>query len=95
MLHPATDKAVKYIQSKLPKGFKPQVAMILGSGLSVLAEKMSVVADIAYGDIPEFFSSTVKGHAGRMLCGHIGDKAVVCMQGRVHLYEGASLDDIR
>ncbi|HYB20596.1 MAG TPA: purine-nucleoside phosphorylase [Thermodesulfobacteriota bacterium] len=69
---------------------KPQVGIILGTGLGGLAEKVSVAEEISYEDIPHFPRSTVDSHAGRLIFGQLGGKNVVVMQGRFHYYEGYS-----
>jgi len=69
---------------------KPQVGIILGTGLGALAEKVSVAEALSYEEIPHFPRSTVEGHAGRLIFGQLGGKNVVVMQGRVHYYEGYS-----
>lgn len=70
------------------------VAIILGTGLGGLAAEIDVEARIEYGDIPDFPVSTVESHAGRLLCGTLGGKTVVAMQGRFHRYEGYSLQQV-
>jgi len=87
--------AIERIRSQLPADFMPEVGLILGSGLGPLADQISLVAEISYRDIPGFFVSTVLGHAATMAFGYLDKRPVVCMKGRVHLYEGASLADIR
>ena len=72
----------------------PSVAIILGTGLGALAREIDTVATIEYGDIPGFPLSTVESHAGRLLCGRLGGKTVVAMQGRFHRYEGYSLREV-
>ena len=74
--------------------FKPQAALILGSGLGALADEIECVASIDYHEIPGFPVSTVAGHNGRFVFGLIGDTKVVIMQGRVHYYEGYSMEDV-
>jgi purine-nucleoside phosphorylase len=69
----------------------PDVAIILGTGLGRLAEEIDARAVIDYADIPGFPLSTVESHAGRLLCGALGGKTVIAMQGRFHRYEGYSL----
>jgi purine-nucleoside phosphorylase len=66
----------------------PTVAVILGTGLGALASDIDVRVSIDYREIPGFPQSTVESHAGRLLCGTLGGKAVIAMQGRFHLYEG-------
>lgn len=71
-------------------GFVPQVGLILGSGLGGLVEKIKVIARVSYRDCPGLFVSTVAGHAGEFVFGFLEDIPVMCMNGRVHLYEGAN-----
>lgn len=66
----------------------PKTALVLGSGLGGFGETMQVAAAIPYGEITGFPVSTVQGHAGKLLIGSAGSAPVVCMQGRMHLYEG-------
>ena len=76
-----------FIKQKLgPKA--PETAVILGSGLSGFASVLQDVTSIAYADIPDFPQSTVSGHKGQLLKGYLGDKEVLCLNGRFHLYEG-------
>jgi purine-nucleoside phosphorylase len=75
-------------------GARPDVAIILGTGLGRLAEEIEVQAVVEYGDIPNFPLSTVESHAGRLLCGTLGGKTVVSMQGRFHRYEGYTLQQV-
>ncbi len=74
--------------------FVPDVALILGSGLGALADEIDAVAAIDYHDIEGFPVSTVAGHKGRFVFGTFGDTKVVIMQGRVHYYEGYSIEDV-
>ncbi|MEW5917810.1 MAG: purine-nucleoside phosphorylase [Gemmatimonadota bacterium] len=69
----------------------PDVAIILGTGLGGLASRIESPVVIEYADIPDFPLSTVESHAGRLLCGTLGGKNVVAMQGRFHRYEGYTL----
>jgi purine-nucleoside phosphorylase len=73
---------------------QPRVGIILGTGLGGLAEEIQTEAAIAYEEIPHFPSSTVITHAGRLVCGKLGGKTVVAMEGRFHFYEGYSLQQI-
>jgi purine-nucleoside phosphorylase len=66
----------------------PAVAVILGTGLGGLAERIEVETSVPYTEIPHFPLSTVESHSGRLLFGRLGGKPVVAMQGRFHLYEG-------
>ena len=72
----------------------PAAGIILGTGLGGLAREIDVTATVEYGDIPGFPLSTVESHAGRLLCGTLGGKPVIAMQGRFHRYEGYSLQQV-
>jgi purine-nucleoside phosphorylase len=85
--------ATKFISEQVP-GFTPRVGIVLGSGLGGLADKIDAVASIEFKDIPDFPQSTVEGHAGRLIMGRLGGMPVVCMQGRIHLYEGIDPQDL-
>ena len=74
--------------------FEPRVGLILGSGLGGYAGNMKVVKEIPYGEIPGFPVSTVQGHDGRFLLGYIGNVPAVVMKGRVHYYEGYSMEEV-
>ena len=68
--------------------------IVLGSGLGAFAEQVADAAVIPYSDIPHFPTSSVSGHAGRLVLGKIGDARVAVMQGRVHYYEGYGLKEV-
>lgn len=85
-------KSYEYCKRKID--FTPKVALILGSGLGQFAETVDVVDEIPYSEIEGFPVSTVAGHNGRFLFGYIEDVPVVLMQGRVHYYEGYSMQDV-
>jgi purine-nucleoside phosphorylase len=70
---------------------KPQVGMILGTGLGGLVKQISAMESLSYEEIAHFPRSTVEGHAGRLIFGRLGGKSVVAMQGRAHFYEGHSI----
>lgn len=74
--------------------FVPKVALILGSGLGALADEIDVGSIVPYSEIEGFPVSTVAGHKGRFVFGHIGKTPVVIMQGRVHYYEGYTMSDV-
>lgn len=80
------EEAAAYIQSRT--SIQPEVGLILGSGLGVLADSIEEAVTIHYGDIPHFPVSTVEGHAGEMLVGTVGGRPVLMMKGRFHMYEG-------
>ncbi len=74
--------------------FRPRVGMILGSGLNALADSISDAVVIPYTEIPHFPLSTVQGHVGRLVAGHLEGQPVLVMQGRVHYYEGYSMAQV-
>ena len=82
----------KSIQEKVD--FKPEVALILGSGLGDYADTIDIKGTIDYNDIEGFPISTVKGHKGRFVFGYVNEVPVVIMQGRVHYYEGYDITDV-
>lgn len=81
-----------YILSRIKN--KPQIAVILGTGLGTLADYIEDRIVIKYKDIPHFPQSTVAGHAGEFIIGRIGDKNVIAMNGRFHYYEGYKMDEV-
>lgn len=85
-------QCVKAVREKTD--FVPEIALILGSGLGSYGEQMEIEAVVSYEELPGFPVSTVSGHAGRFLFGRVGGVKVVCMQGRVHLYEGYTPQDV-
>ncbi len=86
------NKCFKIIRSKTD--FVPSVAIVLGSGLGKYAQEIEIIQTIDYSDIDSFPVSTVKGHAGRFVFGYIDKVPVVLMQGRVHYYEGYSMEEV-
>ena len=74
--------------------FRPEAALILGSGLGALADEIETEAVVPYRELEGFPVSTVAGHKGRFVFGRIGGLPVVIMQGRVHYYEGYSMSDV-
>ena len=89
------DKLMKCFESvKKRIDFEPQVALVLGSGLGDYGDTMKIVDTLEYSEIEEFPVSTVPGHRGRFIFGYVGDVPVVCMQGRVHYYEGYEMSDV-
>ncbi len=80
--------------NQLWKG-NPKIGIILGTGLGEeLPSEMKIEAAINYSEIPHFPRSTVASHAGKLLCGHLQGKPVVAMQGRIHYYEGYTMQEI-
>ena len=89
------EKLLKCYESvKCKVDFKPEIALVLGSGLGDYAESIDVVATVNYNEIEGFPVSTVAGHKGRFVFGYIQGVPVVCMQGRVHYYEGYPMSDV-
>jgi purine-nucleoside phosphorylase len=85
------NNATAVVRAHLPEGWDPQVAVILGSGLGALADEVEAVASIPYAEIPGFVQSSVVGHVGRLVAGTLEGTQVLVMQGRLHYYEGYSL----
>ncbi|WP_243290136.1 purine-nucleoside phosphorylase [Bacillus sp. FJAT-47783] len=85
-------EAGQFLKDKFSK--TPEIGLILGSGLGVLADEIEESVKIPYQDIPGFPVSTVEGHAGQLVFGTLKGKTVVAMQGRFHFYEGYSLDKV-
>ena len=89
------DKLMKCFKSVKGRiDFEPQVALVLGSGLGDYADTMKIVNTLEYSEIEGFPVSTVPGHRGRFIFGDVGEVRVVCMQGRVHYYEGYAMADV-
>ena len=86
------DSAAQHLLSKTP--VKPKIGLVLGSGLGAFADQLSDAVRTPYAQIPGFPRSTAIGHAGQMVIGKAGDVAVAVMQGRVHLYEGYSVQEV-
>jgi purine-nucleoside phosphorylase len=92
MMEQKINETVEYIKQYLE--VEPEIALILGSGLGDLADEIESPIILNYEDIPNFPKSTVAGHKGRLIIGEIMGKCVVAMQGRVHFYEGYSMQEI-
>ncbi len=86
------EEAVAYLHQR---GFeKPEVGIILGTGLGKLIDEVSIEAEVSYNHIPNFPTATVEFHKGKLIYGSLEGKKVVLMQGRFHVYEGYSLRDV-
>jgi len=72
----------------------PTIGLVLGSGLGSFADELSEATRIPYANIPYFPLSTAVGHAGQLVIGNVGEVSVAAMQGRVHLYEGYSSNEV-
>jgi len=86
------NEAVAYIRTYLKE--TPEIGLILGSGLGVLADEVEDSVVIPFGEIPHFPVSTVAGHSGLLVAGRLEGKRVVVLKGRVHYYEGYSMRDV-
>ena len=86
------EKTVDYLKEK---GFKnPEVGIILGTGLGQLINEINIIKEVSYNHIPNFPTATVEFHKGKLIYGELAGKNVVVMQGRFHIYEGYSLQDV-
>jgi len=88
----AIEEAVSFIREK--SSLKPDVGVILGSGLGNVVDAVEIETAIPYGDIPGARASTVLGHQGRLILGRARRASVAIMQGRVHFYEGYEMDEV-
>jgi len=91
-LYERAEEAAEFLKTKAT--VKPRVGIILGSGLGEFAEQVMDAVAIPYAEIPHFPQSTVQGHSGRMVIGSLNGVEVVVMQGRVHAYEGYSMEEV-
>jgi len=85
-------KTTKYLQEK---GFEnPEIGIILGTGLGQLLDEIEIIREVSYNHIPYFPTATVEFHKGKLIYGILEDKKVIVMQGRFHVYEGYTLQDV-
>src|SRR5690349_11179758 len=91
-LYERAEHATRIIRSRI--GVEPRIAVVLGSGLGGFADDFENPVAIPYEDIPGFVRSTAQGHAGRLVVGTVDSVPVLAMQGRVHFYEGYSLEEV-
>lgn len=91
-LYAQLQETVAYLRTRCAE--VPKAAIILGSGLGSLADKLVDPISVPYADIPGFVASTAPGHAGRLIFGTLEGKLVVAMQGRFHYYEGHEMDRV-
>ncbi len=85
-------EAADFIRTKTD--FEPEFGLILGTGLGELGHRIETVCSLPYGEIPHFVESTATSHDGKLVFGTLGGRKVVAMQGRVHYYEGYSMQQI-
>jgi purine-nucleoside phosphorylase len=91
-LYERAEHATRVIRSRI--SVEPRIALVLGSGLGGFADEFEEAVGIPYEEIPGFMRSTAQGHAGRLVIGKIDSVPVLAMQGRVHYYEGYSLEEV-
>ena len=91
-LYERAEHATRVIRSRI--SVEPRIALVLGSGLGSFAGDFEEAVGIPYEEIPGFVRSTAQGHAGRLVIGKIDSVPVLAMQGRVHYYEGYSLEEV-
>lgn len=92
-LRDALNEAQAVMEERLG-GFKPEVGLILGSGLGPLAERIADTVFAPFGEVPGMGVSTASGHVGRFVAGTLGGKRVLAMQGRLHGYEGYTAQEV-
>ena len=86
------NETAKYLQDK---GFdNPEIGIILGTGLGKLVEEIDIIKEVSYNHIPNFPTATVEFHQGKLIFGILEGKKVIVMQGRFHIYEGYTLQDV-
>lgn len=88
-------EVMQVINRYAPRGFAPKVGMILGSGLASLAEQITNPVSIPYQAIPGLQAGGVSGHASLLVMGNLNNVPVICLRGRLHLYEGVNYESIR
>ena len=81
-----------YVKARAP--FEPEIALVLGSSLGALADRLEAPVSIDYRDIPNFLVSTAPGHAGKLIFGTLAGVRMVCMAGRFHSYEGYDFEQL-
>ena len=91
-LYARAEQAARTIRARISQ--EPRIAVVLGSGLGDFADEFENAVAIPYAEIPGFPTSTAQGHAGRLVIGTVDSLPVVAMQGRVHFYEGYSLEQV-
>lgn len=86
------EEAVEFLKSKV--NFRPEIGIVLGTGLGKLIDEIHIEDEINYQDIPNFPVSTVESHEGRLIFGKLSGKNIIAMQGRFHYYEGYTMQQI-
>jgi len=85
-------KTAEFLKKRIP--FEPEIGIILGTGLSSLVQDIEIEHEIMFSNIPEFPIATVEFHRGKLIFGHLEGKRIIAMQGRLHYYEGYSMEQI-
>lgn len=85
-------ESIDFIKSK--SALRPQIGITLGSGLAGFTDKMDIDVEIPYGEVPHFSPPSVEGHPGQLVLGKVRNIPIVVLRGRVHYYEGHSLDQV-
>ena len=93
MLKAQLEEAARVLRERLGER-APKVGIVLGSGLGPLGEKIEDAAIVPFGEVPHMKKSTATGHKGRFICGNLGGKCVIAMQGRLHGYEGNTPQEV-
>lgn len=88
------DQTADFIRQRLAGRAIPEVAIILGSGLGLMADRIENQLVLPYSEIPNFKRSTAVGHKGNLIFGQLGGKDVMAMQGRIHYYEGYAMSEV-
>ena len=91
-LYQQIEEAAASIRSKTD--FEPEIGLILGTGLGDLGDRIDTVCTIPYAEVPHFVVSTATSHAGNLVLGTLGGRRVLAMQGRVHYYEGYTMEEV-
>lgn len=92
MVFTKLQEAVSYIREQTQ--IKPRIGIVLGSGLGAFVNELTDPVVIPFRDIPNFFAPTVEGHSGNLIFGKVGNHDVVVLQGRIHYYEGHSMETV-
>ena len=92
-MHVQLDETLRAIRARLPL-LAPRVGVVLGSGLGAFGDSLEGLTKVPYSEIPHMPASRVMGHAGNLCFGTVRGVPVVCMQGRVHMYEGHSVTSV-
>ncbi|HEU4929838.1 MAG TPA: purine-nucleoside phosphorylase [Candidatus Krumholzibacteria bacterium] len=91
-LYERIEQAAAFVRTRAKT--RPRFGLVLGTGLGDLADAMDVEAVVPFAEIPHFVRSTAEGHKGNLVLGSLGGKPVASMQGRLHYYEGYSMEDV-